>query len=133
MLSKYFWNKNCGQDTAACLNVHVIQACHWFHSSKAFADTRDSRTYAQVTKIRSTNVPKNQGKYLPSLCTHTFRIVTVNSRNVNAKSFTPSKVGIKNQSCTPTPSQPSVTRHSVSKHDGQVLSRWGLVLTGFMS
>ena len=101
--SKYVWNKNFGQDTLFGLNVAVKQACHWFDASKPFANTRDNRTYTQVTKISTTNVTNNQGGRLPSPRTHASCIVTVTSRNANAnaKTITSSKVGIKNRAAPP--------------------------------
>ena len=64
---------------------------------------------------------------MPSPCTHASRIVTVTSRNANANAntITSSKVGIKKQSCTPTPSQPSVVEHSWVKYDKPASSQMG--------
>ena len=81
-------------------------AFHWFHSSKAFNNTRDHRTYAQVAKTL------NSDHYLKIASNHNTsdpRIVTVNNEKAKPKIVTPSKVSVNAKGCT-SPTKPAYSK-----------------------
>ena len=81
-------------------------AFHWFHSSKAFNNTRDHRTYAQVAKLSSADhalkIASNHSNSDP-------RIVTVNNEKAKPKIVAPSKVSVNAKGCT-SPTKPSYSK-----------------------
>ena len=81
-------------------------AFHWFHSSKAFNNKRDHRTYAQVAKISSAGhslkIASNHSNSDP-------RIVTVNNEKAKPKIVAPSKVSVNAKGCT-SPTKPPYSK-----------------------
>ena len=83
-------------------------AFHWFHSSKAFNNTRDHRTYAQVAKIsrlsadHSLKIASNHSNSDP-------RIVTVNNEKAKPQIVAPSKVSVNAKGCT-SPTKPPYSK-----------------------
>ena len=54
--TRMVWNtKNVKNFTLSELHTDKQTAFQWFHSSKAFNNTRDHRTYAQVAKTLDCN------------------------------------------------------------------------------
>ena len=92
------WNsKHDSKLTSLAYNANIQTAFHWFKSSKAFNNTRNHRTYAQVLKTSDFD---HRGKYAAKHGTSGPRIVTVNNKKVKPKIVTPSKVSINAKGCT---------------------------------
>ena len=108
--TRMVWNtKNAKNFISSELNVDKQTAFRWFHSSKAFNNTRDHRTYAQVAKNSNCNSKPNM------VCNHVNsdpRIVTVNNDKVKPKTVTPSKVSVNAKGCT-SPNRPSYVKTRV--------------------
>ena len=98
------WNtKNVKKFTLSELHTDKQTALQWFYSSKAFNNTRDHRTYAQVAKTLDCNSKRNVVyNHVPS----DPHIVTVNNDKVKPKIVTPSKVSANAKGCT-SPNRPS--------------------------
>ena len=92
------WNtKNVKNFILSELHTDKQTAFQWFHSSKAFNNTRDHRTYAQVAKTLDWNLKRN---VVYNHVTSDPRIVTVNNDKVKPKIVTPSKVSVNAKGCT---------------------------------
>ena len=101
-----FWNRNNVHDNSIAFNAHCHTAFKWFHTSKAFDNTRDHRTYAQVTKMMTINEKHKRNMSSPTLDPH---IMTVTNKNkkVKPKTVTPSKVSANARGCTSSTTIPS--------------------------
>ena len=108
--NRMVWNTNNAKKSISSeLNVDKQTAFWWFHASKAFNNTRDHRTYAQVAKNSNCNSKPNM------VCNHVNsdpRIVTVNNHKVKPKTVTPSKVSVNAKGCT-SPNRPSYVKTRV--------------------
>ena len=92
------WNtKNDQKSITLAYNANIQTAFQWFKSSKAFNNTRNHRTYAQVLK---TSDVYHRGAISEKHCTSGPRIVTVNNEKVKPRIVTPSKVSINAMGCT---------------------------------
>ena len=92
------WNtKHDAKSTLLAYNTNIQTAFHWFKSSKAFNNTRNHRTYAQVVKTSDFD---HRGNISAKHGTSGPRIVTVNNEKVKPKIVTPSKVSINAKGCT---------------------------------
>ena len=92
------WNtKNDKKSSVLAYNANIQIAFHWFHSSKAFNNTRNHRTYTQVVKNLDFD---HKHDIAFKLRTSGPRIVTVNNKKVKPKIVTPSKVSINAKACT---------------------------------
>ena len=96
--TRMIWNtKNDEKSTLTAYNANIQTAFHWFHSSKAFNNTRNHRTYAQVVKSldfdHKYDIASNSRTLDP-------RIVTLNNEKVKPIIVTPSKVSINAKGCT---------------------------------
>ena len=108
--TRMVWNtKNAKNLISSELYAHKQTAFQWFHSSKAFNNTRDHRTYAQVAKNSNCNSKPNM---VHNHVDSDPRIVTVSNNKVKPKIVTPSKVSVNAKGCT-SPNRPSYAKTRV--------------------
>ena len=79
-------------------NTKLNTAFHWFHTSKAFDNKRDHRTYAQVTKSTK-NLNEIKGSK-PSYSDPRIVTATNEKNKVKSRLVAPSKVSVNAQGCT---------------------------------